>query len=85
MQSSLISKIEKARIYAEQADRFHLTALSCEVRGDSTTHIVTLGEDGWGCDCFFFQDAGTCSHVMAIERHFERYLPEIYRPVVVSA
>lgn len=84
MQSSLISKIEKARIYAEQPERFHLLGLRCEVQGDSTTHTVELGPDGWTCDCFFFQEAGTCSHVMAIERHFERYLPELYRPLVVN-
>ena len=43
MQSSLISKIEKARIYAEQLERFEFTSLRCVVRGDSTTHTVELG------------------------------------------
>ena len=79
MQSSLISKIEKARIYAEQPERFRVLSLRCEVRGDSTTHIAELGPDGWRCDCYFFQDAGTCSHTMALERMLDQMLPEALR------
>ena len=85
MQSSLISKIEKARIYASESDRFHFTALRCDVRGDSTTHTAELGTDGWSCDCFFFADAGTCSHTMALERLLDAMLPERYRPPILSA
>ena len=84
MQSSLISKIEKARIYAEQLERFEFTSLRCVVRGDSTTHTVELGPDGWTCDCFFFQDTGTCSHTMALERILDQMLPEAYRPAFSS-
>ncbi len=80
MQSSLISKIEKARIYAEDLSRFEFRSLRCEVRGDSTTHTAELGPDGWSCDCFFFQDAKTCSHTMALERVLGQMLPEAYRP-----
>ena len=85
MQSSLISKIEKARIYAEQPERFQFLALRCEVQGDSKTHTAELRADGWHCDCFFFQDAGTCSHTMALERLLDRMLPEAYRPALSSA
>ena len=80
MQSSLISKIEKARIYAGEPERFQMLSLRCEVRGDSTTHTAELGEDGWHCDCYFFQDANTCSHTMALERVLDRMLPELYQP-----
>ena len=85
MQSSLISKIEKARIYASESDRFHFTALQCDVRGDSTTHTAQLGPDGWSCDCLFFAEFGTCSHTMALERLLDEMLPERYRPAVPSA
>ncbi len=85
MQSSLISKIEKARIYASESDRFRFTALRCDVRGDSTTHTAELGTEGWSCDCFFFADAGTCSHTMALERLLDAMLPERYRPPILSA
>ena len=80
MQSSLISKIEKARIYAEQPDRFRVQTLRIEVRGDSTIHTTEFGPDGWSCDCYFFQDAHTCSHTMALERMLDQMLPEAYRP-----
>ena len=84
MQSSLISKIEKARIYAEDLDRFQLSSLRCDVRGDSTTHTAELGPDGWNCDCHFFQDVNTCSHTMALERVFDQMLPEAFRPALPS-
>ena len=80
MQSSLISKIEKAKIYAEDPSRFQFSFLRCDVRGDSTTHTAELGPDGWSCDCFFFQDAKTCSHTMALERLLDEMLPERFRP-----
>ncbi len=80
MQSSLTSKIEKARIYSEDIGRFRLRSLRCEVRGDNTTHTAELGPDGWRCDCHFFQDADTCSHTMALERVLDRMLPEAYQP-----
>ena len=85
MQSSLISKIEKARIYAEQPERFEFLALKCRVRGDSTSHTAELGPDGWSCDCYFFQDAQTCSHTMALERMLDVMLPEAYRPAWSAA
>jgi len=85
MQSSLISKIEKARIYATERDRFEFVGLTCNVRGNHVTHQATLGPDGWSCACFFFQDAGTCSHTMALERLLDEMLPEAYRPAVPSA
>ena len=82
MQSSLYSKIEKARIYAEQPERFELTALRCVVQGDSAPHTAELGPDGWRCDCRFFLDYGTCAHTMALERLLDQLLPEAYRPAV---
>ena len=85
MQSSLISKIEKARIYANETDRFRFTELRCDVRGDSTTHTASLSPDGWRCDCHFFADTGTCSHTMALERLLDEMLPERYRPAISSA
>ena len=85
MQSSLISKIEKARIYAEDPSRFQMLSLRCEVRGDNTTHTVELGPDGWHCDCYFFQDAKTCSHTMAMERVLDQMLPEAFRPAWSTA
>ena len=85
MQSSLTSKIEKARIYASEEHRFRFTALTCEVQGDSATHTASLGPEGWTCDCLFFQDAQTCSHTMALERLLDQMLPEAFRPAMSAA
>ncbi len=79
MQSSLISKIEKARIYAEEPERFQVQSLKVLVRGDSTVHAAEFGPNGWSCDCYFFQDTGTCSHTMALERMIGDILPDGYR------
>lgn len=75
MQSSLIGKIEKARIYAQERHRTTVSQITCQVRGDNSTHTVSLAEAAWHCDCFFFADYGTCSHSMAIQRILEEILP----------
>ena len=68
MQSSLIGKIEKARRYAEEPDRFSVTEITCQIRGDNSTHTTRLQDDTWRCDCLFFADYDTCSHTMALQR-----------------
>ena len=68
MQSSLISKIEKSRLYAQQPERISITSLTCDVQGDNSRHAVSLGEQGWHCDCLFFADYDTCSHSMTMQR-----------------
>jgi hypothetical protein len=68
MQSSLVSKIEKSRLYAQQPERVRITSLTCDVQGDNSHHAVSLGEQGWQCDCLFFADYNTCSHSMAMQR-----------------
>ena len=80
MQSSLIGKIEKAHRYAEEPDRFHIDQLTCTVRGDNSTHTVTISNDAWRCDCLFFRDHRACSHTMALERLFGAMLPAAAAP-----
>ncbi len=87
MQSSLIGKIEKARLYAQEPGRFAMTALACAVRGDNSTHHVTLQNETWRCDCHFFADFATCSHTMAVQRLLRGMVPEEMpeHPAVASA
>lgn len=68
MQSSLIGKIAKARIYAAERERVSIDSLACEMRGDNARHSVALRDGSWQCDCGFFGAYGTCSHAMALER-----------------
>lgn len=79
MRSSLIGKIEKARIYAQEPERICVASFSCRVRGDHGSHTVTLAEGRLRCDCYFFADHDTCSHTMAMQRIMHDLLPEELR------
>ena len=68
MHSSLISKIAKARIYAEERDRITIDSMACEVRGNNASHTLRLQDGAWTCDCHFFHEFGDCSHAMAMSR-----------------
>ena len=67
MQSSLIGKIQKAHLYAQEPDRVEVTSLSARFRGDHDTYTVTF-EGQWECTCEFFIEWRTCSHIMATQR-----------------
>jgi hypothetical protein len=68
MNSSMISKIEKARRYATELDRVKITGLQADFEGQHRTHKVEFKEGEWHCSCDFFARYGTCSHSMAMER-----------------
>jgi hypothetical protein len=70
MDAGMISKIEKAKIYAEEGgERIEFEALRARVRGDNNSdHVVEYHGGEWKCDCGFFQTRHVCSHTMALER-----------------
>jgi hypothetical protein len=68
MDYGMIGKIEKAKKYAEQRDRFHLQSLTVTFEGDNNPHTITIIDGLWKCDCDFFQTRGRCSHTMALEK-----------------
>ena len=68
MHSDLIGKIEKAKRYAQEPERFTLEHITGRFRGGSSDHIITLENDQWTCDCNFFRTWHTCSHIMALQR-----------------
>jgi hypothetical protein len=68
MYSGIISKIEKAKRYAEEKGRVILEDLSATFRGDNDVHQVKFRSGKWSCTCSFFGPHGTCSHTMALER-----------------
>jgi len=71
MDYGMIGKIEKAKKYAEQRDRFRIEALKITFNGDNNPHQITIQDDVWKCDCDFFQSRGRCSHTMALEKILE--------------
>ncbi len=70
MNSAMISKIDKARRYAEEPQRVHFSRFEVTFKGENDDHIVTLDGNEFTCNCHFFvaQGMGTCSHVMAMQR-----------------
>jgi len=79
MNSSLISKIEKATRYAKEPQRVQLRGLDVDLRGDNGSHSVRLAGDDWSCDCDHFSVHGLCSHVMTLQKLFAVHLTESVR------
>jgi hypothetical protein len=70
MDSAMISKIEKAKRYAEEPQRVSIQSMTVSFRGDNNTHTVSYDRGQWHCGCHFFSQRGVCSHTMALERIF---------------
>jgi hypothetical protein len=70
MDYGMISKIEKAKIYAAERERIQFESLRAHLQGDNnnTPHLVEYNTGKWKCDCDFFHSRGVCSHTMAMER-----------------
>ena len=71
MDTSMISKIHKARQYAEDRSRFRFNQFAVAFRGTNGDHTVSFDDGSWTCDCDFFESRGYCSHTMALERLLE--------------
>ena len=67
MESSLVSKIEKARDYAHQTHRITLRSYTAEFRGENGKYSITYDAGKWACDCDYFPGRETCAHTMALE------------------
>jgi len=76
MQSSLIGKIEKAKLYAQEKDRVTFSEFSAKFRGENDDYVVGFGGGKWHCTCRFFSQWGMCSHSMALEQILKEMLPE---------
>ena len=70
MDYGMISKIEKAKIYAEERERIQFEFLRVKLQGDNNQipHAVEYNNGTWHCDCDFFASRNVCSHTMAIVR-----------------
>ena len=80
MDSSIVSKINKSRIYAEEKERVTISSLQANFDGNHNTYQVTFSEAGWICQCHYFDTRGVCSHTMALERILEGMLVQQERP-----
>ena len=67
MDYGMIGKIEKAKRYAQERQRFHFSSFTVTLDGDNNPHTVHYENNEWHCDCDFFHSRGRCSHTMALE------------------
>lgn len=74
--SSYISKIEKARLYAEEPERIKFQSFRATLRGSHEDHHVAMDGDDFSCDCHGFEAHGTCAHIMALQRILADMLSE---------
>ena len=84
MDSSIIGKIEKARHYAEQKDRVHITSFAATFQGNHNEYDVRFEDGAWRCECHFFATREICSHTMALQRILSEMLTTQPEPVSTS-
>ncbi len=75
MDYGMIGKIEKAKRYAEERDRFHFDTFDLTFRGDNNNHRVRFADAKFQCDCEFFLTHERCVHTMALEILLKDMLP----------
>jgi len=68
MDSGMISKIQKAKRYAEEPQRVTFETFTVAFAGDHSVYQVAYDHGKWSCECEFFRQRGICSHTMAMER-----------------
>lgn len=76
MDSSIISKIEKAKRYAQERHRFRFSHMSVKFTGDNNDHVVSFKDNAWSCDCEYFAAHNWCCHTRALEILLDKMLPE---------
>jgi len=62
----LAQKKSKAEYYAADRGRFRLEGVTVEVKSNHGVRMVELRDRKWACTCPFFQERGTCSHILAV-------------------
>jgi hypothetical protein len=82
MHSDLIGKIEKARHYAQEPERFALDELTAYFHGENNEHTLTLANNQWNCDCGAFHRHQTCAHVIALQKLLHPMLSEHAREAI---
>jgi hypothetical protein len=70
MNSSMISKIEKAHRYAKEPERVRVSTFESTFHGSHDDYQVGLVDGHWHCTCHAFTShaVGTCAHVMALQQ-----------------
>jgi hypothetical protein len=67
MDSGMIGKIQKAKQYAQERERFQFETFTVTIKGENNSHKATFKNGSWNCDCDFFRNRAVCTHTMALE------------------
>jgi len=68
---TLLKKIAKAKRYCLDSNKFLINQHEVSVVTDHGTRILTKQEEGWICNCEFFQENKICSHILALEEYLK--------------
>lgn len=71
----MIGKIQKAKRYAQERERFTVETLVVSVDGTNNAHRVELKDGKLTCTCDFYRSREYCSHTMAIEEIMKGIAP----------
>ena len=77
MDSGMISKIQKAKRYAEEPERVRFEQFRVSFQGEHGVYDVSYDGGKWTCHCSFFQQRGVCSHTMTMERLLDPMLKPV--------
>ncbi len=77
MHSSLISKIEKAKRYADQPERVSFIQFAANLQGEHAQHTIAIDGGRWSCTCTSFPRHGLCSHTLAMHHLLEGMVPSL--------
>lgn len=61
-------KVKKAERYAREPDRLRFEEFVLKFKGDHRTYTIILKRGNLTCSCSFFDECGTCSHLMALKK-----------------
>ncbi len=75
MDSGMIGKIQKSKLYAEEPERICFEQFQVTFKGTNSKHRLSYEQGDWHCTCNFFASRGVCSHTMAMERLLGVMLP----------
>lgn len=76
MDYGMIGKIQKAKLYASEQEKFQFKNFELTFNGDNNPHEIKFEKGVFRCDCEFFASHQHCAHTMALETIFKGMLPE---------
>ena len=76
MYSSLIGKVQKAQLYAQEKERVIISSFKATFQGGHDSYEIRYDEGAWYCSCKHFGEDGFCSHTMAVEKMMEGMVPQ---------